>query len=110
MNEVIAPLNERREKFKNILTISGGISMTCKGCSATVRHSKEEVQALVEGQLMFEVNVVSDQVYSERLAICASCPHLQYETTCGFCGCFVAFRAKLSNKRCPDPKGARWDK
>lgn len=84
--------------------------MTCKGCSASVRHTKAEVEAMVEEQLALEIDVVSDEIYYKRLAICESCSHLQYETTCGFCGCFVAFRAKLGYKRCPDPKGAKWDK
>lgn len=82
--------------------------MTCKGCSASVRHTKAEVEALVKDQLALEIDVVSNSVYQERLSICERCPNLQYETTCGYCGCFVAFRAKLAYKRCPDPSGAKW--
>lgn len=82
--------------------------MSCKGCSATVRHSKEEVEALVKEQLALEPNLVSDEIYQSRIEICEQCPNLQYETTCGFCGCFVAFRAKLANKRCPDSTGPKW--
>ncbi|MCZ0701754.1 hypothetical protein J2T56_000032 [Natronobacillus azotifigens] len=82
--------------------------MTCKGCSASVRHTKAEVEALVKDQLALEIDVVSNSVYQERLSICERCPNLQYGTTCGYCGCFVAFRAKLAYKRCPDPSGAKW--
>ncbi|WP_067839984.1 DUF6171 family protein [Amphibacillus sediminis] len=82
--------------------------MTCKGCSASVRHSQAEVAELIKEQLMLEDDLVDDDVYQARLVTCESCPHLQYETTCGYCGCFVAFRAKLAYKKCPDPAGARW--
>ncbi|MBU5595457.1 hypothetical protein KQI76_09865 [Amphibacillus sp. MSJ-3] len=84
--------------------------MTCKGCSVTVRYSPEEVEALVKEQLLFEEDLVDESIYQQRIAICQTCPHLQYETTCGFCGCFIAFRARLANKRCPDPSGMRWNR
>ncbi|SDC33033.1 hypothetical protein SAMN05421734_106165 [Pelagirhabdus alkalitolerans] len=84
--------------------------MTCKGCLETVHYTKEEVHALVEEQLLFEENLVDEATYQNRLDECEKCPHLQYETTCGFCGCFVAFRAKLADKECPSPENKRWYK
>ncbi|WP_017471689.1 DUF6171 family protein [Amphibacillus jilinensis] len=84
--------------------------MTCKGCSSSVRQSKEDVETLVVEQLLLEEHLVDDFVFDKRLAICQKCPYLQYETTCGYCGCFIAFRARLANKQCPDPAGAQWNK
>ncbi|WP_117169906.1 DUF6171 family protein [Paraliobacillus sediminis] len=82
--------------------------MACKGCSASVRHTKEEVEALVSEQLALEPDLVTEAIYQSRMQICEQCPNLQYETTCGYCGCFVAFRAKLAYKKCPDPTGSKW--
>lgn len=82
--------------------------MTCKGCSASVIVSNEEIQQLVDEQLLYETDIVDDDLYNKRLEICKSCPSLVYDTTCSFCGCFVQFRAKLMYKQCPQPANPRW--
>lgn len=51
--------------------------MTCKGCSAPVRHTKEVVKALAKDHLALELDVVTDQTYQKQLRICAQCPSLQ---------------------------------
>ncbi|MDL4842270.1 DUF6171 family protein [Aquibacillus rhizosphaerae] len=82
--------------------------MTCKGCSASVVVSEEEIDKLIEEQLQFEIDIADDELYKYRLDFCKECPSLLYNTTCSHCGCFVKFRAKLAYKRCPYPSGAKW--
>jgi hypothetical protein len=80
----------------------------CKGCRASVRVSESEVRRIIsehfEGQ---EVALATDGEYARRLAVCQSCPDLQYGTTCRHCGCLVAVRAKLAERSCPAPVD-RW--
>ncbi|MEK5038264.1 DUF6171 family protein [Sporosarcina sp. FSL K6-3457] len=82
--------------------------LTCKGCSQSVIVSDVEIQQLIKEQLQYEIDIVEDNLYNKRLAVCKSCPSLVYDTTCGYCGCFVQFRAKLINKQCPNPSGPKW--
>ncbi len=42
-----------------------------------------------------------ESLYLERMRICGSCPSLAGGMTCGFCGCFVAFRARRISAFCP---------
>ncbi|MDC3417999.1 DUF6171 family protein [Aquibacillus salsiterrae] len=84
--------------------------MSCKGCSASVRMSNQEIDKLVEEQLMLELDLVDENTYHERLEHCLDCPSLVYNTTCKHCGCFVKYRAKLAYKECPFPNGAKWRK
>lgn len=82
----------------------------CKGCSASVRHSFEEVKStMAEYMETIEPDLcVAEDLYNERLAGCSSCPGLYYETTCRYCGCFVQLRALRKNTECPHPAGSRW--
>lgn len=82
--------------------------MTCKGCSRSVIVSDEYIQKQVQEQLQLETNLVGDTTYYNRLEKCKSCPSLLYGNTCGHCGCFVQFRARLAYKTCPFPEGAKW--
>ncbi|WP_407271195.1 DUF6171 family protein [Radiobacillus sp. PE A8.2] len=82
--------------------------MSCKGCSTSVIVSTQEIEKLVEEQLLLEDDLVTDDLFKERLEHCKQCPSLMYDTTCGHCGCFVQFRAKLAYKSCPYPGGAKW--
>ncbi|WP_020617498.1 DUF6171 family protein [Paenibacillus daejeonensis] len=81
----------------------------CKGCSADVKVSEEQMARLWErmGRLPAE-DLAEPELYDERLALCRDCPSLQYGTTCQHCGCLVAWKAKLRRSRCPMPGAARW--
>ncbi|PXW92683.1 hypothetical protein DES38_102267 [Streptohalobacillus salinus] len=82
--------------------------MACKGCLNQTIFTKDEIKALVDEQLLFEPERVEAAVYQRRIEQCMRCPHLAEETTCKQCGCFVAFRAWLPHKTCPDSKVNRW--
>lgn len=82
--------------------------MACKGCGRSIAVLSSDLQDLLEEQLAIETDVVVDEIYEKRLAVCAACPFLINETTCGLCGCFVQFRARLAYKQCPDPEETRW--
>lgn len=77
--------------------------MSCFGCDIKdeVRAlTNEQVSAEIEEQLAMEVNLASEAVRDERLAVCATCP-FRSTHTCTKCGCYVAFRASLEIKKCP---------
>jgi hypothetical protein len=82
----------------------------CKGCSATVHHSFEEVKAKMADYIKtIDPDHRTDrELYEKRLAQCASCSGLYYESTCRYCGCFVQMRALRSTMDCPNPEGSRW--
>jgi hypothetical protein len=82
----------------------------CKGCQYSFILSNKEIEALVEEQLQFEQDLAPDEEYYRRLAVCKTCSNLTRNTTCLLCGCFVQFRARLSNKKCPHPNGDQWRK
>ncbi|WP_042222945.1 DUF6171 family protein [Oceanobacillus manasiensis] len=82
--------------------------MTCKSCNRSIAVPANDLHELLEEQLALETNLVDDVIFEERLAECANCPFLINETTCGHCGCFVQFRARLAYKQCPDPEETRW--
>ena len=84
----------------------------CKGCerSTLVNVPEREVERLLAVYLAAHPHerVADDRTYADRLAICRSCPDVQFSgTTCRHCGCLVAVRAKLADKACPAPT-PRW--
>ncbi|WP_084423161.1 DUF6171 family protein [Cohnella thermotolerans] len=83
-------------------------SSPCKGCSADVHATREQIEKMVRQISRFPEACVPDEVYESRLAACSSCPSLQYGSTCSHCGCFVEVRAKFPDKTCPAPGGSRW--
>jgi hypothetical protein len=81
----------------------------CKGCSASVRISPEEIAALFgQSFKVKEVKLVTEEQYAERVETCSTCPALQYGTTCQYCGCLVHLKAKLSASKCPYPYAPKW--
>jgi Family of unknown function (DUF6171) len=82
----------------------------CKGCVESVMVTEEVIQELVKETEEDLSVIVSDEVYSERLKICESCPSLQYGTTCAHSGCIVRIRAKFKNKSCPFAGKPKWEK
>ncbi|MGN8842712.1 DUF6171 family protein [Niallia sp. HCP3S3_B10] len=77
--------------------------MACVGCEIKEQVSRLDVEALVQEQLSFEIDLAQEEVRDQRLSICEQCKHLN-QHTCGKCGCFVRFRASLDKKNCPDRK------
>lgn len=80
----------------------------CKGCTDSVHVSPEKLERLIEIASSGR-DVVPDEHYAVRLQQCSDCPGLQYGTTCRYCGCLVAVRAKLQDSVCPFPLAPRWD-
>jgi hypothetical protein len=80
----------------------------CKGCRVSVRLAPGEVDRLVAEALAATPQpLASPEVAAARLAVCRTCPDLQYGTTCRHCGCLVEVRVRLSAKDCAGPV-PRW--
>lgn len=83
--------------------------LNCKGCSASVRMSEDEINEALEKLLRIKkIKVVDDTIYKSRLEKCSICSYLEYGTTCLQCGCIVQIRAKLRDSDCPYPKDRKW--
>jgi hypothetical protein len=81
----------------------------CKGCSASVMLSPEEIAALFNQSFKVkEVKLVTELQYAERIETCLTCPALQYGTTCQYCGCLIHLKAKLRAAKCPFPYAPKW--
>lgn len=80
----------------------------CKGCMDSVHVSPAKLERLIEIASSGR-DIVSDNDYSARLQQCSDCTGLQYGTTCRYCGCLVAVRAKLRDSACPYPLAPRWN-
>ncbi|MGO4108247.1 DUF6171 family protein [Paenibacillus sp. YAF4_2] len=76
----------------------------CKGCSADVKVTDEQIQRLIS-KIKADA-CVTDELYAKRLEACGNCTSLAYDTTCMHCGCLVQVRAKLKDKGCPHPQQA----
>ena len=90
--------------------MSAAITETCRGCSASVRLKSGEVERILAEYLASRAEPVAltdERTYAHRLVVCRDCPDLLYGTTCRHCGCLVAVRAKLADKRCP-AASPRW--
>ena len=61
----------------------------CKGCTGTVRLTREEIDEIFgETMKVKNVKLVTEEEYNNRLEKCRSCDHLEYGTTCKFCGLY----------------------
>ncbi|WP_309119675.1 DUF6171 family protein [Paenibacillus sp.] len=83
----------------------------CKGCRSDFRVTEERVDKILSSPMFRPGSAycVPDAVYEERLARCRACPKLIDGHTCVVCGCLVRITAKLKEKRCPMPGGAKWE-
>lgn len=81
---------------------------SCKGCSASVHSHDQQISRIIRALSAHPEQCVDDDIYAKRLEICDGCPALAYDSTCMHCGCFVAVRAKLIDKACPNPGQALW--
>jgi len=79
----------------------------CRGCKKSEVGSEKEILQIVNEQLLLETDLVSDETYHNRIKSCKECSSL-LALTCIHCGCYVQFRARLENKHCPHPQGAKW--
>lgn len=81
----------------------------CKGCSASVIVTSEQIKNLIneiiKGQ---QFDIADDSLYQKRLTECSTCKYLEYGTTCTQCGCIVQIKAKLADSTCPYPKNPKW--
>jgi hypothetical protein len=41
------------------------------------------------------------EIQQARMAVCESCPELTNLTRCKKCGCFMTFKVKIQNAKCP---------
>ena len=81
----------------------------CKGCTATVHVTKEEIAKLFGETLRVKnVKLTTEEEYERRLTVCRACDAFQFGTTCRWCGCLMDVKAKLAAARCPDPSGSKW--
>ncbi len=81
----------------------------CKGCSANVHISEEEInRAIAILRKNKNTKFVDDKTYEFRLEQCKNCEFLEYGTTCLKCGCIVQIRAKLADSSCPYAKERKW--
>mgnify|MGYP003149326305 CR=1 FL=1 len=63
--------------------------------------SKETVVNLKKAlQDTLERNHVKEEEKERRLAICDTCEHKR-RSRCNLCGCFITYKAGLTNSECP---------
>lgn len=81
----------------------------CRKCLLE-QESKEEYFEKLSRYIerMDEELKVTQKVYEDRLALCASCPKL-LDGMCRLCGCFVELRAAQKNQKCPDIP-SKWER
>jgi hypothetical protein len=86
--------------------------LECKGCqrSTAANLPDREVTRLTAEYVAAHPGsrLVTHDVYTQRLAACQACADVRFGgTTCRYCGCLVAIRAKLAEKACPASQ-PRW--
>ena len=81
----------------------------CRKCPGKSEISAEMIEKMVdEVRNMRGVRLVSEEEYARRFKICKKCEKLEDGATCMLCGCVMQVRARLSDGKCPYPKGGRW--
>ena len=84
------------------------VSTICKGCTASVHLSADDMETLFGKMNVKEVKVVDESQYEQRILACQGCEAFQFGTTCRWCGCLMHIKAKLQAAYCPAPDGSRW--
>ncbi|SET86741.1 DUF6171 family protein [Paenibacillus sp. NFR01] len=80
----------------------------CKACREEYKVTDAQIARILASSMFNAANTASDEVYAERLALCAACPKLQDGVTCTACGCIIPVVAKLKDRGCPLPGGGMW--
>lgn len=75
----------------------------CKKC--LLREMAEADRKMIKKyrEAIKKADMVSEEHYEARLAICKTCDYLN-AGTCGACGCYVELRAAAKISRCPYKK------
>ncbi|HLU23808.1 hypothetical protein [Lederbergia graminis] len=84
------------------------MEQVCKSCTHNVHISASDIANMLDDAVQNGIDLVSEEVYQERLGICRNCPSLQYGTTCMHSGSLVEYRAKIPESKCPKPNDRRW--
>jgi len=81
----------------------------CKGCSASVHLTPEEITKLFGDIVRLKnVKLATEAEYERRMSECRKCDAFQFGTTCRWCGCLMDIKAKLEKATCPAPGGSHW--
>ncbi|MFD1677635.1 hypothetical protein [Alicyclobacillus fodiniaquatilis] len=80
----------------------------CRGCTASAHVSAEAIARMADQTAALPDLITAVEDYTERMKACQTCESLQFGTTCRWCGCLVAIKAKRAAARCPHPQGSRW--
>lgn len=81
----------------------------CKGCSASVQLSTDDIYEIIKGaERDIREGLVDEDIYKKRLTICKECADLLYNTTCRYSGHIVYILAKDENAHCHKPRGGKW--
>jgi hypothetical protein len=76
----------------------------CTRCHLKDFSREQYEKIIVEGiQALPPEELVSDEVTSQRLAVCKDCSKIN-QGTCLACGCYVELRAIRKSSRCPYKK------
>lgn len=83
-------------------------SSACKGCRDDYKVTDAQIERILASSMFSSDRCVPDEVYAERLALCAACSKLQDGVTCVACGCIIPVVAKLKERACPLPGDGLW--
>ena len=77
----------------------------CKRCDIKTALSDEDIQKMIdEVRAMRGVQLVGEDAYEKRFAVCGECDKFMYGSTCSVCGRVMQVRAMLTDGRCPKKK------
>lgn len=80
----------------------------CQREKELLEMTQEHIQEIVSSLKDVEDKTVSKQEYERRLGICQNCSDLKDKIMCGWCGCYVALRARAIESYCPYPQSNKW--
>lgn len=81
----------------------------CKGCSSSVHLSDGDIYEIMNNvKNNQKEDIVDENIYKERLAICKECQDLLYNTTCRYSGYIVYMIAKDKDACCYRPGKGKW--
>lgn len=84
------------------------MTVPCPRCGDSGMVTPEQARELAAAIPIAPSRCAGEAVYHARLERCASCAALREGVLCAWCGCFVQFRARSRESRCPSPGGDKW--